>query len=237
MASASLERTTSSAPSRLASAILLVDGGELHDVRAEGVGELQPHVSESAQADDADLLARARAPVAQRRVGGDARAEQRSDAGELVAELRRDGVDVAHVADDVVGVAAVGDRAVVAPGVVGADEALDAVVFQARLAVGADAAGVDQHADAGQVAGLEPGHLRADRRHAADDLVAGHHGIHRAAPLVAHLVDVGVADAAVGDLDDHIARARFAALKAVGTSADFVSCAAYPWDFIEISCC
>ncbi len=35
-------------------------GGEEHGVRAEGVRELQPHVAESAESDDADLLARGR---------------------------------------------------------------------------------------------------------------------------------------------------------------------------------
>ena len=60
---------------------LALGGGELHGVRAEAVRELQRHVAESAEADDADLLARADVPVAQRRVGGDAGAEQRRGAG------------------------------------------------------------------------------------------------------------------------------------------------------------
>ena len=34
--------------------------GELHGVRAEGVGELEAHMAESAETDDADLLPRRR---------------------------------------------------------------------------------------------------------------------------------------------------------------------------------
>ena len=51
-------------------------------------GELHPHVPEPAEADDADLLALADLPVPQRRVGRDARAQQRGRAGQV--EVRRD---------------------------------------------------------------------------------------------------------------------------------------------------
>ena len=72
------------------------------------------------------------------------------------------------------------------------------------LALGAGAVGVDQAADGGEVAGLEFGDGGADLGDAADDFVAGDAGVdggHDAAPLVAGLVEVGVADAAEEDLD------------------------------------
>ena len=58
-------------------------GGEDHGVRSEGVGELNAHVAEAAEADDADLLAFGDAPVAHGRIGGDSGAEQRRGAGEV----------------------------------------------------------------------------------------------------------------------------------------------------------
>ena len=43
--------------------------------------------------------------------------------------------------------------------------------------------------------------------------MAGDHGVHGAAPLVADLVDVGVADAAVVDGDDDVGGAGLAAVE------------------------
>jgi hypothetical protein len=60
---ASLETTTSCAPSLRASSALPGRRREQHDVRAEGLGKLHAHVAEAAQADDADLLAGADLPV------------------------------------------------------------------------------------------------------------------------------------------------------------------------------
>ena len=51
-------------------------GGEDDGVGAESVRELDAHVAQSAEADDADLLALGDAPVAHGRVGGDAGTEQ-----------------------------------------------------------------------------------------------------------------------------------------------------------------
>src|SRR5690606_38846540 len=81
-----------------------------------------------------------------------------------------------------------------------------AVVLQPVLALLAGAAAVDDAAHAHQVARLEAGDLRADLRHPADDLVPGHAGKQGAGPLGAHLVQVRVADAAVGDLDADVPR-------------------------------
>ena len=83
--------------------------GEDHGVRSERVRELDAHVAESAETDDADLLALGHAPVAHGRVGGDSGAEQGRGSGEV--EVRRDVEHEAFGDDDAVGVAAVGDAA------------------------------------------------------------------------------------------------------------------------------
>jgi hypothetical protein len=62
------------------------------DMGAQCVGELEAHMAEPADADDADLLARPHLPVPERRPGGDPGAEQRRDGGELVLAM----ADVQH---------------------------------------------------------------------------------------------------------------------------------------------
>ena len=65
---------------------------------------------------------------------------------------------------------------------------------------------------ADRIADLEPLHRRADRADPADDLVARHHRVTRATPVVADLVQVRVADAAVQDVDGHVVGAQRAAV-------------------------
>ena len=118
ISSASRETTTSSAPRRRASSVLSGDVVKTTTCGAERVGELDAHVAQPAEADDADLLALADAPVAQRRIGRDAGAEQRRGSGEV--EIGGNAQNESLVDDDAVGVAAVGDAAgVLVGGVVG----------------------------------------------------------------------------------------------------------------------
>jgi hypothetical protein len=65
-------------------------------------------------------------------------------------------------------------------------------------------------------ADLEAGDLVAHRADAADDFVARHDRIDAAVPFVAGLMDIGVADAAVKDVDHYVVRARVTALEVVG---------------------
>jgi len=53
--------------------------GEQHDVGAERARQLHAHIAETAEPDDADGLARLDLPVTQRRPGGDAGAQQRRE--------------------------------------------------------------------------------------------------------------------------------------------------------------
>ncbi len=185
---------------------------EQRHLGAHGLGQLQPHVAQAAQTDDGHLAAGAHIPVAQRRVGRDARAQQRRGAGQIqpLGHLEHEMLGN----DDLLAVAAVGARAVDRVGaVVGVGGAVFAVLFPALSAGVAVAARLDHAAHADRVAGLEARDLGADLQHAAHDFVAGHHRIPRAAPVVADVVHVGVADPAVQDLDDDVVRPRAAAVE------------------------
>src|SRR6202022_2973672 len=57
--------------------------GELDDVGTEGAGKFEAHVAESTEADDANFTGFANLPMAQRRVGGDAGAEERGGSGKI----------------------------------------------------------------------------------------------------------------------------------------------------------
>ncbi len=61
------------------------------------------------------------------------------------------------------------------------------------------------------------GHFVAHRSDAADDLVARHQRVHGDAPFVARLVNVGVAHAAVQDIDGDVVRARAATFEGHGS--------------------
>ena len=179
--------------------------GEGDHMRAHRVGELDAHVPQPADADHAHLLARTGLPVPQRRIGGDARAQQRRHRGELVFRMR-DPQHIALVHHDPLRIAAervagrVGRR-----GIVGADHAV-AIVLQPVRAVVAPLATVDDAADADEIALAESRHLRADRRDAAHDLVAGNARPARARPFRARLMQIRMADAAIDDLDLNVVR-------------------------------
>lgn len=169
---------------------------------------------QATEAHDADLLAGADLPVAQRRVGRDARADQRRRARRI--EPARQAQHEMFLDDDRRGVAAEGHAAeVLVRSVVGEGRRAIAELLLPALAARAGTAGIDQAAHGDEIADLELGGRAAGARDAADDLVARHAGVdrgHEGLPLVAGLVDVGVTDAAVQHLDLHIVRLRVAAL-------------------------
>ncbi|MHC2543083.1 hypothetical protein ACVINY_003731 [Sinorhizobium meliloti] len=170
-------------------------------------------MAETAQADDRHLLAGAGLPVTQRRVERDAGAKQRC--GSIERKVLRNGEHIAFLDDDMVGIAALGRGSVGLDAVVGHHEARQ-ILLQVEITLGAGRAGVDEAADTHPVADLEPGDLGADCPDDADDLVARYHGEGRIAPFVARLVDVGMADAAIFDVDHHVVVARFATLEGEG---------------------
>src|SRR5699024_2695105 len=185
--------------------------GEHGDLGAHGRGDLDAHVAEPAEADDGDLLGRpvvllAGSPAGQRLIGGDARAQQRG--GDVEVEGVGDPADEAFVDDDLLGVAALGDRAVDVGGVVGADISSQAVLLLTGRALLAFAAGVDQAAHAHPVADLPVGDRVTDGLDDPGDLVADGEREVRLTPFVADGVDVAVADAGCPDVDDHVIGAR-----------------------------
>ena len=78
---------------------------ENHHVRTEGPGEFNPHVAEATETHDADFLAWADFPMAQRGIGRDAGAEQRGDSGEW--KIRWNTEDEVLVHDDTFRIAAI----------------------------------------------------------------------------------------------------------------------------------
>ena len=132
--------------------------------------------------------------------------------------------DKALIDDDAVRVAAVGDASEVLVGKVVREGQVRAELLKARLALGTGAVGIDHAADGREVAGLEVRHGGADLGDAADDLMAGDARVdrrHHVAPLIADLVEIGVADAAEQDLDLHVVFGRIAARDVVEASGDF----------------
>ena len=187
--------------------------GDQGDLGAHRLGVLEAHVTEPAQAHDPHAHTRPGTPRAQRRVGGDPRAQQRG------RDVQPEGIGDTHdevvLHDDGRGVTAVGDVAVVILAVIRTHEALGAVLLEPCLAVVALTTGIDEHADAHPVPGLERRDLRTDLADNAGDLVSGHHREDRGEPLLARLVDVRVADPGVLDVDEDITRTQLASLDGV----------------------
>ena len=186
-------------------------GGEQHHMGAHRMRDLDAHVAEAAEPDDPDLLAGPRTPVAQRRVGGDAGAQQRGDAGQVLLVMFY-AQDKGFLDDDALRITAVGIFAAEHRAVVGPGKTVLAILLHALVAGMAVPATVDHAAYAGEVAGLEPAHLAADGGHAADDLVARHGWIEGVIPFVARGMQVGMANAAIEYRDLHVLGAGVAAL-------------------------
>lgn len=183
-------------------------------MRAKGVRELDSHVTETTQANDANLLTFTNVPVAERRVSGDTGAEQRCSGGEV--EFAGDVESEILVDNDSVGVATISDAAeVFVFAVVGKGGCRIAVLLVASAAVRAGAVGIDYATDGGDVSFFELVDGAADADDAADDLVAGDAGVdgrRDAFPFVVDLMEVGVADPAVEDFDLNVVRKRGATL-------------------------
>ncbi len=160
--------------------------------------------------------------MAKRRVGRDARAEQRGDPGQIglvMAYLQHE----IPVDDDVIGIAAEGVAAHrrVLP-VIGADETRTGAILLLAVPAGrAGAAAVDHAADADRLADRKARHLAPDGRDAADDLVTGDARIDGSAPLGARGVQVRMADPAEQDVDRDVARTGVAAFEGEGGKRRF----------------
>lgn len=81
-------------------------------------------------------------------------------------------------------------------------------MFIPRLAGGAFTAGIHHATDSGQIALFEFLYARTGFGHSADDFVSGHARIGRAAPFIARLMHIRVANAAIQDLNLNLLRVR-----------------------------
>jgi hypothetical protein len=79
-----------------------------------------------------------------------------------------------------------------------------AELLKTGLTLGTCAIGVDQTANCSEIASLELGNRGTDLCDTADNLMARHARVnrgHHAAPLIANLMEIGVADAAEENID------------------------------------
>jgi hypothetical protein len=78
-------------------------------------------------------------------------------------------------------------------------------------------AGINHTAHADMISLLKAGDGRPDAQDAANDFVAGHHGVNSVTPVIADVMKVGMAYPAIKDFDYDIVRARFATLEPIGS--------------------
>ncbi|MNF91961.1 hypothetical protein D3C84_745850 [compost metagenome] len=172
--------------------VIDVHGG---DVQTHGPGVLHGHVAEAADAGNRHPLARAGVGHLQALVDGHPGAEDRGDLDE--ADAGRQMADVLGLGQGVLSEAAVHRVAGVALRV--------AEGFPAAQAVFAVAAGRVQPGNADPVAFLDVGDPGAHGDHVADAFVAGNEGrLGLDRPVALGSVQVGVADAAGGDLHQQL---------------------------------
>jgi hypothetical protein len=91
-----------------------------------------------------------------------------------------------------------------------------AILLKARFAIPADAAGIYEAPDPGEITCFESCDLGAYPRHTPHDFMPRDHRINGVAPLVAGLMYVGVTYATVENLDEYVIRPRFAPLEVEG---------------------
>ena len=190
---------------------------EQHHVRAQRFRKLQPHVAQSAEPHDANFLPLLHAPMMQRRIRRDPRAQQRRRARRIesvryaqhIVLIDRDRIRISavrHAAQNVI-------RAVIRQ-----DPFVVAILLFARQAIHAFPARHHHAAHRRNVAFLEFLHILPDRNHAPDNFMSRHNRIHRrhrVFPFITRQMQVRVAYAAIQNLDLHVVRKRLAPLKAV----------------------
>ncbi|EXI73854.1 MAG: hypothetical protein AW07_01990 [Candidatus Accumulibacter sp. SK-11] len=177
--------------------------------------DLDPHVAESSETDDADRPASSGTPMAQRGVGCDAGAEEGGDARQILLVVP-DVQDKGLLDDDRPRIAAEGIFAAEHRTVVGSGETAFTVLLFTLMAGMAMPTTVDHATDARQITDLEAANAIADGDHATNDFVPGNTGILGVVPLAANRVEIRMANAAIQNLDLHILRARVAAVQFKG---------------------
>src|SRR5580698_8702343 len=144
-------------------------------------------------------------------------AEQRR--GSIEGKTVGNAQNIIFVDHNLVGIASISRRALRIAGVVGPYREHSAVLFESALALGTGSAGVDKNAGANFVADLIFRNFASDRGDHTGNFMSRHHGENRFflifAPFVARLVNIGVADPAIFNVDDNIVLAWFAAFERI----------------------
>ena len=187
---------------------------EHRDLSAQGMCDLHAHMAQAAQSDNRHFLAGPRVPMPQWGVERNPGAEQRRAGAQR--KMIRHAQNVVLVDHDVIGIAAHGGRAVFVATVVGPHRNNGAVLLQSLLTLGAGAAGIDHASNPHLIANLVFCDATAHRGNDSGDLVARDHGEDGATPLIAGLVNIGVADPAKLDVDGNIVLAGFAPFESIG---------------------
>jgi len=143
-------------------------------------------------------------------------------------QVLRHAQHVILIHDNSLGIAAVGRVSFLVACVVSPDGTYRAVLFQSLAALCASSAGVHETANSNLVAYFVTADLIADSRHDAGDLVPRNHGEYRflliLAPFVASLMNVGMADPAIFDVDNDVVLSRFSALELPRSERSFGLC-------------
>src|SRR3954452_25174530 len=115
--------------------------------------------------------------------------------------------------DDMVGISAIGGGAVdLVDAIVSLNRSGEAELLPAGKTLATREVGIDNGSDGDRVADLMFGDLGSDRSHFSNDLVPGDDRVDRSTPIVAALMQVGMADASVGDPDRNVVAAYRAPL-------------------------
>lgn len=110
-------------------------------------------------------------------------------------------------------------------GVVGLDEARK-IMLIVDIPAGAASTGIHKAADADLVADLELGNRITDGGDDTCDFVPRNDGVNCVLPFIADGMDVGMANAAILDRDDHVICIELAPFKVNGTNGSSASVAA-----------
>src|SRR5947209_17681383 len=183
-------------------------GREEHDMRAECIAEFQSHMSQAPEPYYTQLLPFPHVPMAQRRVGGDTRAEQRSSSGRIkrIRHSQRERF-IHHYALRVAAIGYASENFVFA--VVREHREFFAVLLESFAAVDANAAGPDHAANRSQITLLEFLDGASRLHHTSHNFMAWNTWItggRYTFPFIPYLVQIGVAYSAVENLNLYVLR-------------------------------
>jgi hypothetical protein len=135
--------------------------------------------------------------------------------------------------NDVVGITAIGRRAILVPAIVSKDgtAGTGAILFQPFFTFFTNAAGVDHAADGRHISHLKTFYVCAYFRDLPDYLMTGHHGKDRSSPFIPDLVKIRMANATIQDIELNIVRAHVAAFKVPGCEcrSSTLRCITFGW--------